>query len=81
MGADDSIFACLLESIIVLIQASLDIVYVFSSSYASLIQIPVSDQVLANFQCLMFTEVFWQLQDGIVLIFGHGIGFIFLCVP
>lgn len=80
-GTDESIFASLLESIIVLIQASLDIVYVFSSSYALLVQIPVSDQVLTNFQCLMFTEVLWQSEDGIVLGFGHGIGFIFYMSP
>lgn len=62
-------------------QALLYIVYVFFSSYASLVQILVSDQVLANCQCLMFIEGPRQLEDSIMWIFGHGIGFIFYLFP
>lgn len=65
--------AGLLESIIIVIQISLKTVYAltvyaFSSFYAELVQVPVSEQILANLQCSMFTEgpwqLTWQLEDA-----------------
>lgn len=56
--------AGLLESIIIVIQISLKTVYAFSSFYAELVQVPVSEQILANLQCSMFTEGPWQLEDA-----------------